>query len=156
MRTMFALSLACLSCRAATPEAPEPIDTRPWCEQEGHDWATLAEPELIPEPAPATGVLGFASIDKDLIRRVIREHMWAVEECYELALVHDPNLIGRVSVRFVIEADGHVGAMEVVEETVGDPCLGRCVMAVGKQHWVWPPYPNGATVTITYPFLFSR
>lgn len=147
--------ITCMGCRAAAPVQPEPVDVRSWCEQDGHEWALTAAPEPTHEPEPATAVLGFASIDKELIRRPIREHMWAIEECYELALERDPNVKGRLSVRFVIEADGHVGEIEVVDDEVTDPCVGRCVIAVGKKHWIWPPRPGGGQITINYPFSFE-
>ncbi|HVI01240.1 MAG TPA: AgmX/PglI C-terminal domain-containing protein [Enhygromyxa sp.] len=158
MRTISASFLiACIGCRAAAPVEPEPVDDRPWCEQDGHEWATPAAHESIaePEPTPATALLGFASIDREMIRRPIREHMWAIEECYAMALVYDPHVIGRLSVRFVIELDGRVSEIEVVDDTLRDPCVGRCVIAAGKQHWSWPPRQAGGQITIHYPFLFD-
>lgn len=91
-----------------------------------------------------------------MIRRPILENTWAIERCYQLALEHDPSLSGRLAVRFVIDADGRVGAIEVVDDTLRDPCLGRCVIEVGKRLWSWPRPYGGGTITITYPFLFSR
>jgi hypothetical protein len=157
MRTISALFLVtCLGCRAAAPEPPEPVDHRPWCEQEGHEWA--APPEAAPEPAPepelAIAMLGFASIDKSMIRRVIEEHRGAIDQCYALALRYDPNLEGRLSVRFVIEPDGRVGEIDLADDTLTDPCVGRCVIAAGKQLWQFPRIPGAGTITINYPFNF--
>jgi hypothetical protein len=159
MRTNALLvSLACLgACTPPPPPPPaEPVDPRPWCERTDYGWAVPNESEPEPSPpTPSTALLGFASIDKDIIRRVIRENQWATERCYQLALEHDPYLQGRVTVMFVIEDDGHIGVIEVVEDTLDDPCVGRCVMAVGKQLWRWPSRSEGSTITIHYPFLFQ-
>jgi TonB family protein len=156
MRSPLLISLVCLGAchpRAYVPPS-EPVDPRPWCERIDYDWVTPREPKPS-APPPSVALLGFASIDKDIIRRVIIANKWATERCYELALEHDPNLEGRVVVSFVIDADGTIGAVEVVDDTLEDPCVGRCVVEVGKRLWHWPPRGSG-TITITYPFLFTR
>ncbi|MFV8749774.1 AgmX/PglI C-terminal domain-containing protein [Nannocystaceae bacterium ST9] len=142
--------VTCMGCRAAAPEPPEPVDDRSWCEQQDHDSPLSAPPE------PATAVLGFTSPDKEIVSGPIRESRWAVDECYERALVRDPDAKGRLSVRFVIEANGCVGEIEVVDDEFTDPSVGRCVIAVGKKHWRWPPRLGGDAITVIYPFAFSR
>jgi hypothetical protein len=158
MRTNTLLvSLVCLA--ACHPPAyvppPEPVGPGASCEGIGYGWATSREPKPS-APASSLALLGFASIDKDIIRRVILEHRWATDCCYELGLQRDPNLDGRLSIRFVIEADGSIGEIEVVDDTLEDPIVGHCVVEVGKRLWRWPPRPGGGTITIHYPFLFSR
>jgi hypothetical protein len=147
MRRSFPLILVtCMGCRAAAPEPPEPVEVQSWCEQQDH--------EVSPPAAPATAVLGFTSPDREMIRGPIREHMEAVDACYELALMRDPNAKGRLTVRFVIEANGCVGEIEVVDDEVTDPWVGPCVIAVGKKYWRFPPPLGGDTITVVYPFVF--
>jgi hypothetical protein len=157
MRRSFPLILVtCMGCRAAAPEPPEPVAVRSWCEQQEHEGALPAAPEPTHEPEPATAVLGFTSPDREMIRGPIREHIGALDECYELALTRDPDAKGRLSVRFVIEANGCVGEIEVVDDEFTDPRVGRCVIAVGKKHWRFPPRLGGEPITVIYPFvLFS-
>ena len=48
------------------------------------------------------------SLDKDIIRRIVRAHINEVRYCYEKGLAVDPNLKGRVAVTFTIDAEGKV------------------------------------------------
>lgn len=59
-----------------------------------------------------------------------------------------------MALRFDIGPDGRASAFEVVEDTLDDPCVARCVIEVGKRLWSWPRVGSG-TITITYPFLFD-
>jgi TonB family protein len=159
MRTKALLvSLVCLSAcdrSQATKPPSEPVNSRPGCERLDYGWATLSEPTPSAS-TPSFALLGFTSIDKDMIRRPILENRWATECCYELALQRDPDLEGRLVVQFEIEADGRVGAIEVVDDTLADPLLGRCVIEVGKRLWSFPRPIGGGTITIHYPFVFIR
>ena len=54
-------------------------------------------PEVIPGTPEVRG-----SLDKEIIRRIIRRHINEVKFCYERELVKSPNLMGRVMVQFTI------------------------------------------------------
>lgn len=150
------VSLVCLGA-CSRPQVLEPVDPRPWCERIDYDWATPTPSVSKPSAtAPSVALLGFTSIDKNMIRRPILENAWATERCHQLALEHNPYVYGRLAVRFVIDPDGRVGEIEVVDDTLADPCVGRCVIEVGKQLWTWPRRDGAGTITINYPFLFSR
>lgn len=150
MRTALLVSLVCLAAcnNPQTSAPPEPVDP-PLC------WATPSESQSS-TPAPSASLLGFASIDRHMISKPIRENMKAIKCCYELGLQRDPDLHGRVVVTFDIEADGRVGEIEITEDTLDDPIVARCVAEVGKRLWSWPDHPGAGTVRISYPFLFSR
>jgi hypothetical protein len=157
MRTNALLvSLVCLAaCNypwTATP--PEPVDSRPWCERIDYGWATPSESEPS-EPAPSAALLGFTSIDRAWLREPILESRWATRRCYQLALELDPNLRGRLVVSFVIHPDGHMTAIEVLDDTLADPCVGHCVVEVGKRLWSFSPTHATGTTTVHYPFLFE-
>ena len=95
----------------------------------------------------------MGSIDKDVIRRIIRAHITEVRHCYNQGLAKDPNLAGRVSVRFIIGSDGKVSASEVADSTIKDESVAKCV-AKAVEGWKFPKSPGG-NVTITYPFVFT-
>lgn len=96
-------------------------------------------------------VLG--SIDKNVIRRVVRAHINEIRSCYNKGLSANPNLKGRLAVRFIIGPDGKILAAELAEDGVPDPKVGTCVVAAVKR-WVFPK-PAGSSVVITYPFVLE-
>ncbi len=96
----------------------------------------------------------MGSIDKDIIRRIVRAHANEVRACYEKGLSRDPNLSGRVSVRFVIGAKGKVSEAEVDTSTLKDGAVAKCV-AKAVESWKFPKPPGGGDVTIRYPFVFN-
>lgn len=105
--------------------------------------------ELKPQP---TGT-DVGSIDKELIRRVIRRHINEVKLCYEQELTKNSNLAGRLVVRFVIGVSGNVGASSKLSSTMSSPPAEDCIVrAVGN--WVFPK-PEGGIVIVTYPLVLK-
>jgi Ca-activated chloride channel homolog len=93
------------------------------------------------------------SLDKDLIRRVVRSHINEVRYCYNQGLAKDPNLKGRVTIQFVIDPNGKIQSAVVKEDTIIDKAVGTCI---AKQIMRWTfPKPMGGIVTITYPFVLE-
>ena len=80
--------------------------------------------------------------------------MAPIRFCHERRAETRPGLSGRVSVRFVVAADGSVASAEVASSTLGDAevedCVRRAVTRVS-----FPPPRGGAPVTVTYPFTFA-
>jgi TonB family protein len=68
--------------------------------------------------------------------------------------VRQPDLEGRVAVRFVISGQGAVASSAVDSSTLGDPqaeqCVARAVQRIG-----FPQTDDGGVVIVTYPFLFQ-
>jgi Ca-activated chloride channel family protein len=93
------------------------------------------------------------SIDKDLVRRIIRRHLAQVRKCYETALTNDPSLAGKIVLELVVAADGEVVAARVAEDGLSDATVGVC-MAKAASTWKFPPNPAGP-ITIRYPFVFA-
>ena len=93
------------------------------------------------------------SLDKDIIRRIVRAHINEVRYCYNQALAKDPNAKGRVSVHFTIDANGKITAAQVTESTLTDAAVGVCIARAVKG-WTFPK-PMGGLVTVTYPFVLE-
>ena len=93
------------------------------------------------------------ALDTNVVRRVVRAHINEIRHCYNQGLARNPNLKGRINVRFRIGGDGKVLASEIAEDTLGDPTVGTCVLSSVKR-WVFPK-PAGSSVDITYPFVLE-
>ena len=98
-------------------------------------------------------VLG--SLDKELIRRVIRAHANEIRYCYELELTKNPGLWGKVSVNFVISPTGSVQSAKVKETTLNNQNVENCIISKIKG-WKFPEPKGGGIVIVTYPFILKR
>jgi hypothetical protein len=110
-----------------------------------------AVPTLRPGPVSTVG-----SLSAETIRRVVRRHRNEVRHCYEQELTSQPDLAGRVTVRFVISNTGAVMGSEAIPSrtTIGSSEVSSCV-ASAVRRWPFPQPENGGVVSVTYPFLFS-
>jgi TonB family protein len=97
----------------------------------------------------------MGSLDKEIIRRVIRRSLARVKYCYERQLAKNPSLAGKLVVGFTIQPDGTVTGALVKSSTIGDVEVGQCVVKVVKA-LKFPKPAGGGVVIVTYPFNFSR
>ena len=93
------------------------------------------------------------SLDKDIIRRIVRAHISEVRFCYNRGLSKDPSLRGKVSIRFDIAPSGSVPVAVVADDTLADESVGHCIAKAVKR-WTFPK-PEGGTVVVTYPFVLE-
>lgn len=109
-----------------------------------------AMPKVIPGRPVVTG-----SLDKEIIRRVIRQHRREIKYCYEQQLQKNKNLAGQVKVKFTISATGDVISALVSSSSLKSPPVEQCML--GKiRRWVFPEPKGGGIVIVNYPFNFSR
>ena len=94
------------------------------------------------------------SLDKDIIRRIVRAHINEVRSCYNQALTKDPNVGGKVTIQFEIGPEGKVSSASVQTNGTGDTTLGTCVAKMVKR-WTFPKPPGGGSVSVAYPFNLS-
>ncbi|TPV94709.1 MAG: AgmX/PglI C-terminal domain-containing protein [Myxococcales bacterium FL481] len=92
---------------------------------------------------------------KESIRRAIRKRLPRLVECYNAGLGNDGQLAGSIEIRFVIERDGSIGSLRIVESDldgkVGEK-LGRCVAGeLARISFV----PSPQATVVVYPFNFS-
>lgn len=104
------------------------------------DW-TVGQPNVI------------GSLDKELIRRVIRQHMNEVKFCYEKELTRDASLNGRVVVKFSIGGMGQVMTSVVESSTLANHSGERCI-ADAVRRWQFTK-PQGGVVLVSYPFVLK-
>jgi outer membrane biosynthesis protein TonB len=137
---------------AAAPVVAPPVQQiePPVQQAEQAEEVPPAEQAAEPEPAPKAEVHG--SLDKDIIRRIVRAHIGEVRYCYNEGLAHDPELEGRVSVDFVIGAEGKVIRSTAESDMEGE--VPECIAnAVGR--WLFPRPADGKDVAVSYPFVLE-
>jgi metallo-beta-lactamase class B len=93
------------------------------------------------------------SLDKEIIRRIIRRHINEVKGCYDRELAAKPLSMGRVMVRFTIAPDGTVPSSELQSSTMGSPAVEQCAVDAVKR-WEFPKPRGDGRVIVSYPFVF--
>jgi hypothetical protein len=94
------------------------------------------------------------SLDRSLIDAVIKRHMNQIRYCYQRELTKNPNLAGKVGIKFVIAKDGSVSKANPYEDTMTNPAVSSCI--VGRfMRMTFPKPKGGGIVIVKYPFLFS-
>src|SRR6185295_10981537 len=99
----------------------------------------------------ATTVSG--RLPPEVIQRIVRQNFGRFRLCFENGLRNNPNLQGRVSVRFVIGRDGAVSQVANGGSNMPDGGVVSCV--VRAFYGLSFPQPEGGIVTVTYPIMFS-
>lgn len=98
--------------------------------------------------------LVMGSLDKDLIRRVMQRHRAQFAFCYERALLRQPQLSGKVVLRFVIAGDGRTSRVEIDPgSTLKDAAVEECVVKAARL-MKFPTPTGGGVVVVKYPLLF--
>jgi TonB family protein len=105
------------------------------------------------EPIQGRKILA-EGIDRNQVRLVMQNHQPRFRHCYDKALGPNPNLAGKITVRFTIAGSGFVSDASIVDRTMDDESLDRCLLGVIRTlRFVAPK--NGGTAVVTYPFVFS-
>jgi hypothetical protein len=99
----------------------------------------------------ATSVSG--RLPPEVIQRIVRQNYGRFRMCYEQGLARNPNLEGRVSVRFVIGRDGSVSNVANGGSDLPDNGVVQCV--VRAYYGLSFPQPEGGIVTVVYPIMFA-
>jgi Ca-activated chloride channel family protein len=89
----------------------------------------------------------------EVIQRIVRQNYGRFRICYEQGLAKNPNLEGRVGVRFVIGADGQTSNVQNGGSDLPDGDVVSCVISAffGLSF----PAPEGGVVTVVYPIAFA-
>jgi TonB family protein len=90
------------------------------------------------------------------IQRVVMQNMAALRHAYNRRLRENPNLNGRITVRFAIDEFGNVTFAQMVESTLSDPELERTVVERVRT-WKFEQIDKPGDITeVTYPFVFAQ
>ncbi len=93
-------------------------------------------------------------LDKEVIARIVRRHQSEIKYCYEREMQKDPNLYGKVAIRWVIDSTGAVATATVAQTTMGNASVENCLITRVKR-WRFPPPRGGGIVQVTYPWIFK-
>jgi hypothetical protein len=89
----------------------------------------------------------------EVIQRIVRQNDGRYRFCYEQALKANPNLEGRVTVKFLISRDGSVGFAADGGSDIPDVSVRQCVVSSFTQ--LSFPAPDSGVVTVLYPIVFN-
>lgn len=99
----------------------------------------------------ATSVNG--RLPPEVIQRIVRQNFGRFRLCYENGMRNNPNLQGRVTVKFVIDRGGAVGMTADGGSDLPDQGVVQCVVrGFGNLSF---PQPEGGMVTVVYPIMFN-
>lgn len=113
-------------------------------------------PHLASEPLPtpeAPPPSASGTLEKGLIRRVIRGATPRIRFCYEKALMKRPELFGKVVAKFVIGTNGRVREAEIETSTMQAPEVESCIARTLSR--LRFPAPTGGEVVVRYPFVLK-
>jgi hypothetical protein len=95
------------------------------------------------------------TIDREAIRRVIRENINAFRACYERELNRNPDLQGKIVLEWDIGERGRVMRGKVSSNDMGNKSVGECILDRLKT-LTFPEPPTANEVTVSYPFFFKN
>ncbi|MBM4370676.1 MAG: AgmX/PglI C-terminal domain-containing protein [Deltaproteobacteria bacterium] len=97
------------------------------------------------------GVSGFCK--KQEVMSTVTRRAAAIRSCYEVALQLQPDLQGKLTVKWTIDLEGKVQGVQVVGNTIKNQKVESCVMKViGRMRF---KKPSGGICIIKWPFVFS-
>ncbi len=105
--------------------------------------------ELLEDESEVTG-----GLDREVIANYIKSQLGQILYCYERQLSAEPNLYGKVTVKFTIGPTGGIETQRITETTLRSSAVEGCMLQrVAK--WKFPTPQGGTRVMVSYPFLFK-
>jgi len=91
-------------------------------------------------------------LDRGAIQKVVNAHMSQIQRCYEVQLLKNPGLSGKIVFDWVISPSGGVSSARQVSSSLASPMVSTCILALIRT-WRFPQ-PVGGAVQVRYPFVF--
>ncbi|WP_413560979.1 AgmX/PglI C-terminal domain-containing protein [Bdellovibrio sp. HCB209] len=104
---------------------------------------------LIEEESEITG-----GLDREVIAQYIKSKLGQILYCYERQLSANPDLFGKVAVKFTIGGSGQVEQQLIGDTTLKNSTVEGCILN-RVAGWKFPAPQGGTRVLVTYPFLFK-
>jgi len=117
------------------------------------DWP-LGKSNYCAASADELGEFKNGRLPPEQIQHIIRERYGDFRKCYEGGLASNPDLRGRVTIRFVIERDGHVSTSYVQDNEIPDCRVAQCIRSEMAKS-VFPKPDGGGIITVVYPMMFA-
>jgi len=113
-----------------------------------HDTRVVPIAPAAAAPEPPSG-----SVDPDVLAAEVRAHVREVKMCAARVARRLPVVTGKLAVKWSIETDGSVAAVEIAPDSTVDAEVVVCVQALVAR-WRFTP-PAGAAVKVAFPFVFQ-
>jgi hypothetical protein len=134
-------------------------DARGWDkERQAREAARAARPTSIPQAkyeddssSPEMSVQGEEGTLTD-VNSALRDHFGEIKECFHIGH-HAARPSGRVMLRLFVDGKGEVQDVTVLESTIGNPHIERCIADICLGVMFERPAGNRPT-TIDYPVEF--
>lgn len=107
----------------------------------------------VPTIRPSGELTLSGRLPPEVIQRIVRQNYGRFRFCYEQGLAKNPNLEGRVVVRFVIGREGTVTSVQGGGSDLPDSNVHSCILQ--SFYGLSFPAPEGGLVTVSYPIAFS-
>lgn len=104
---------------------------------------------LIEEEGEITG-----GLDREIIAQYIKSKLGQILYCYERQLSANPDLFGKVAVKFTIGPSGAVEQQLIGDTSLKNATVEGCILNKVAA-WKFPNPQGGTRVLVTYPFLFK-
>jgi hypothetical protein len=95
----------------------------------------------------------LGALDKSLIDQVIKRHMNQLRYCYQRELTDNPDLAGKIVVKFVVAKDGTVSSATTKQTTMNNAAVEGCINGRFLR-FQFPEPKGGGIVIVSYPFVF--
>ena len=107
--------------------------------------------EDLKKAPPKPKIVHKGKLDSKIIERVVNEHKYEINLCYEKALRTQDDLSGQLVVGWIINQRGRPESIEVEKTNISNnnELIGCIKQRISS--WTWP-YPQGGTVKVSYPF----
>lgn len=92
-------------------------------------------------------------LDREVIANYIKDQLGHIRYCYERQLSANPELFGKIQVRFTIGPSGSVAEQKIGENSLKNAMVEGCILR-RVASWAFPAPKGGMSVMVTYPFLF--
>ena len=111
---------------------------------------------IIPSPKPSDVELGgdAGTRSPESILRVIRQHIGGFRYSYAKFLRDNPNLGGKITLKFTIAPSGDIIAIQIVSSNTGEPSLDDDIKDKAKR-MKFDQIERG-NVTVTYTFTLDK
>lgn len=112
------------------------------------------KPTTTPKATLTGGDVQTSGFDKQVIKRVINQKKAEITQCYNKELLKNPNLKGKITMKWRVLSSGNVGTVEVTSDEMGSSAVASCLKSrIGS--WKFPAPRNGSSTDVSYPFNFS-
>jgi TonB family protein len=116
-------------------------------------YGAKSEVKVTGSVAAEEAEIDSAEIDQSKLGAFIKARMGLIKACYENALKRNPNLKGKIVIRFTILETGGLTDIEVAGNSMGAADVASCITATMRS-WRTQFKPSSPS-TVEFPFVFN-